>query len=115
MSNSGRRELEHKTETKTGMQREEEILEKYPLPAHWHPIAEDASFRGPRQAFFSLLCFSAFGYVGLEKVWIHMKLDEADENGCEGGGWAEKSQMVGRTNNMVVVVRLHLTSEGFSG
>lgn len=88
---------------KTKLKKLEEVLNRYPPPAHWKPS------RRSGQAIFNLLCITSFGHAGLDPIWAAMKLEEEGDESA----WVEGvRQGVDRMNNMLIVVRPHSFFEG---
>lgn len=86
---------------------EDDILTEIPLPRHWRTPCQAQRFGTLRWAFFNFLCIASLGHVGLERLWVAMKLEEAGDNRV----WAEgMRQTCERLNNMLIVVRPHSLS-----
>lgn len=106
-----RGEPEAKTlEAKTLGQKEREILRRIPLAYHWRTPIVSGPVGRLQWIIFNILCLTAHGHAGLGPVWAAIKFeDEGDES-----LWVEMiRQMCDRLNNMLVVVRLHPTSENY--
>ncbi|KAJ7803921.1 hypothetical protein B0H14DRAFT_2886536 [Mycena olivaceomarginata] len=79
------------------IQRQEEILERFPTPLHWRAPELSHPFGRLKRLIFNLLCITSFGHAGLNPVWAAIRLEEeGDESTCD------------RLNNMLLVASLLL-------
>ncbi|KAJ8092869.1 hypothetical protein PM082_023502 [Marasmius tenuissimus] len=95
------------TTRKSKYNREQEVLERYPIPDHWKASEPDALFGLPRRALFNVLCLASFGHAGLEPIWASIKLEEEGDGTLRDLGIRTTCE---RLNNLIVVGSLLLAS-----
>lgn len=99
-------------EPRTLDEKESDILVDCPLNPHWETPSPSGPFGRISEALFNALCLAAYGHAGLTPVWASIKLAQKGDESV----WVEGiRQMCDRLNNMLVVVRLHLTFHNYVG
>ncbi|KAF7344067.1 hypothetical protein MVEN_01696300 [Mycena venus] len=89
------------------IQKEEEILRRFPPPLHWHKPQPSKPFGRLRQMVFSFLCLASLGLDSLDPIWAAIRLEE---EGDESVWYTGIDHTCDRLNNMLVVASLLLAT-----
>ncbi|KAJ7846685.1 hypothetical protein B0H14DRAFT_2771269 [Mycena olivaceomarginata] len=87
------------------IQRQEEILERFPTPLHWRAPELSHPFSRLKRLIFNLLCITSFGHAGLNPVWAAIRLEEEGDESVWSDGI---NPTCDRLNNMLLVANLLL-------
>ncbi|KAK1231146.1 hypothetical protein PQX77_005752 [Marasmius sp. AFHP31] len=87
--------------------REQEVLERCPMPEHWKASEPGSLFGILRRTLFNVICLASFGHAGLEPIWASIKLEEEGDGSLRDLGIRTTCE---RLNNLIVVGSLLLAS-----
>ncbi|KAF7373747.1 hypothetical protein MSAN_00586200 [Mycena sanguinolenta] len=92
---------------KSKLQREDDVLTRYPMPRHWEDPELNRPFGRLNRIVFNLLCLTSIGHTGLKRVWGAIKLEQEGDDSVWSGGI---ERICDRLNNMLLVAGLLLTT-----
>ncbi|KAJ7214118.1 hypothetical protein C8J57DRAFT_1538606 [Mycena rebaudengoi] len=85
----------------------EDVLRRHPMDDHFKMPPRKGLFGWLQWSAFILICWTAYGDLGMEPLWVAFKLDEEGDESA----WTEMVRiLVGRLNNLVLLGSLLLAT-----